>query len=140
MRRHSTKILFVLCLVITPFVSAQADQSEIDARRQRVLSELQSRKDQRSFMGYTEAKSYQPRDDFRLPPDSMPGFPVGLAAQMIANMRKKEVLVSVYVAPLMLDITRDDAREDAIIDALTRKGVQIIEVGTLVLVLTAIDR
>ena len=134
--------VFALCALVgvSGLIAQDADQREIEARRQKVVSELQSRRDKRTLMGYTEAKSYRPREDFQLPPDDLPGFPVGLAAQMIANSRKKEVLVSLYVAPLMLDIGRDGAREDAIIEALSRRGVRITEVGTAVLVLTATER
>ncbi len=116
------------------------EESDIEARRQRVISELQSRRAKREIMGYAEAKSYSPRGDFQLPPDNLPGFPVGLAAQMIANSRQKEVLVSAAVASLMLDIERSGANEEAILGALRRSGVQLTEVGTSILVFSAASR
>jgi len=64
-----------------------------------------------------------------MPPDDMPGFPVGLAAQFYANLTKKEVMVSARVASTMLSISRNSPNENDLVKALRAAGVRITEIG-----------
>ena len=131
------RFFLVLSLIFVPILSAQdAKETLTPAQLRKLEAKINHRRDLRRVMGYTEARSYTPQNDFHLPPDDCPGFPVGLAAQLLANGRKKEVLVSCLVSSRMLDLDRTTAKEAEIIDALHRLKVQVSEIGASVIVLT----